>query len=115
MDISRSDLLSKTCERRSKQVTIGGVDYYLRSLTAREWTECQAILGFSTDRKHDAFEYKSALLIAMLTDKAGNVLLLPDDAEALGKMPPVIIESLVDAAQLFLDEDLDTFDDAKKN
>jgi hypothetical protein len=112
---TRNDLLTRTCERRSKSITVGDDTYYLRSLTAREWTDVGAILGFSQTPRVDAFEYKAALLVAMLTDEAGNVLLLPEDAERLGDLPPILVETLVNAAQEFLDEDLDSIAMAKKN
>lgn len=114
MDISRSEFLTKKCERRSTKVTVGEDDYYLRSLTAREWTDCQALLRFG-DGQDAYWEFKTAVLVAVLTDAAGNQLLLPEDAEALDAMPPLLIETLFDRAQTFLEEDVVTDEEAKKN
>ena len=115
MGITRSELLTRKCERRCKSVTVDGEEYYLRSLSAKEYSDVEAVLAFSDKEPRDWFEYKKAMLVAVLADEQGNRLLMPDDADELEDLPPMLVQQLFERAQVFLSDTVDTAEAAKKN
>ncbi len=101
MSIATRDALLSKVERRFKTVTVDGVDYRLRSLTAAEFARVQGVTfeaQQAKEKRGEMFAKANAMAIRMcLVDDEGEPLLIDSDIEKLQCIDHGTFEKLADA------------------